>query len=107
MFCINVDCVGPSVNYPNALDAYGFEEDSGDALSPEQPASHESQAAAPSPGEPRALETPCPPPLPTITNNHTILQVGTREDLYPLKYPLEGQYICFIIPRVAKGGYIT
>uniref|UniRef100_A0A8C7UVC5 Myocardin related transcription factor Ba n=1 Tax=Oncorhynchus mykiss TaxID=8022 RepID=A0A8C7UVC5_ONCMY len=49
-------------------------EDSGDAPSPEQPASHESQAAAPSPGEPRALETPCPPPLPTITNNHTILQ---------------------------------
>ncbi|XP_029553764.1 myocardin-related transcription factor B isoform X1 [Salmo trutta] len=62
------------VNYPKALDAYGFDEDSGDALSPEQPASHESQAAAPSPGEPRALETPCPPPLPTITNNHTILQ---------------------------------
>ncbi|XP_020349576.1 myocardin-related transcription factor B-like [Oncorhynchus kisutch] len=62
------------VNYPKALDAYGFEEDSGDAPSPEQPASHESQAAAPSPGEPRALETPCPPPLPTITNNHTILQ---------------------------------
>uniref|UniRef100_A0A674D0J4 Myocardin related transcription factor B n=1 Tax=Salmo trutta TaxID=8032 RepID=A0A674D0J4_SALTR len=62
------------VNYPKALDAYGFEEDSGDALSPEQPASHESKASTPSPGEPRALEAPCPPPLPTITNNHTILQ---------------------------------
>ncbi|CAB1313081.1 unnamed protein product [Coregonus sp. 'balchen'] len=51
-------------------------EDSGDALSPEQPASHESQASAPSPspGEPRALDAPCPPPLPTTTNNHTILQ---------------------------------
>ncbi|XP_071264751.1 myocardin-related transcription factor B isoform X2 [Salvelinus alpinus] len=62
------------VNYPKALDTYGFEEDSGDALSPEQPASHESKASTPSPGEPRALEAPCPPPLPTITNNHTILQ---------------------------------
>ncbi|XP_024243725.2 myocardin-related transcription factor B [Oncorhynchus tshawytscha] len=62
------------VNYPKALDTYGFDEDSGDALSPEQPASHESKASTPSPGEPRALEAPCPPPLPTITNNHTILQ---------------------------------
>ncbi|XP_035657261.2 myocardin-related transcription factor B isoform X2 [Oncorhynchus keta] len=62
------------VNYPKALDTYGFDEDSGDALSPEQPASHESKASTPSPGEPRALEAPCPPPLPTLTNNHTILQ---------------------------------
>ncbi|XP_062331687.1 myocardin-related transcription factor B isoform X3 [Osmerus eperlanus] len=47
------------VDYP------GFDEDSGDALSPEQPASHESQTSAPSPGEARAPETPSPSPLPS------------------------------------------
>nr|XP_033819200.1 myocardin-related transcription factor B isoform X6 [Geotrypetes seraphini] len=39
------------VNYPQALDACSFDEDSSDALSPEQPASQESQSSAPSPGE--------------------------------------------------------
>ncbi|XP_010903615.2 myocardin-related transcription factor B isoform X1 [Esox lucius] len=63
------------VNYPKSMD-YGCEEDSGDALSPEQPASHESQASDPSPssGETRPPEPPCPPPLPTITNHQTVLQ---------------------------------
>ncbi|XP_040922870.1 myocardin-related transcription factor B isoform X2 [Toxotes jaculatrix] len=41
------------VNYPKVLD-----EDSCDALSPEQPGSQESQSSAPSPGESRAPETP-------------------------------------------------
>ncbi|XP_041714740.1 myocardin-related transcription factor B [Coregonus clupeaformis] len=72
------------VNYPKALDAYRFEEDSGEALSPEQPASHESQASAPSPGEPRALETPCPPPLPTITQPFPVVTQATADFLKAL-----------------------
>uniref|UniRef100_A0A3Q4HZ17 Myocardin related transcription factor B n=1 Tax=Neolamprologus brichardi TaxID=32507 RepID=A0A3Q4HZ17_NEOBR len=52
------------VNYPKVL-----EEDSNDALSPEQPASQESQSSAPSPVESRAPETPSPVALPS-----TILQ---------------------------------
>uniref|UniRef100_A0A667XL34 Myocardin related transcription factor B n=1 Tax=Myripristis murdjan TaxID=586833 RepID=A0A667XL34_9TELE len=57
------------VNYPKVLD-----EDSGDALSPEQPASQESQSSVPSPGENRAPETPSPvPALPLLPN--TALQV--------------------------------
>ncbi|XP_044033420.1 myocardin-related transcription factor B isoform X2 [Siniperca chuatsi] len=58
------------VNYHQVLD-----EDSSDALSPEQPASQESQSSVPSPVESKVPETPSPaqapppPPLPT-----TILQ---------------------------------
>nr|XP_033467139.1 myocardin-related transcription factor B isoform X1 [Epinephelus lanceolatus]XP_033467140.1 myocardin-related transcription factor B isoform X1 [Epinephelus lanceolatus] len=47
------------VNYPKVLD-----EDSSDALSPEQPASQESQSSVPSPGESRVPETPSPVPAP-------------------------------------------
>ncbi|KFQ86322.1 MKL/myocardin-like 2, partial [Phoenicopterus ruber ruber] len=49
-------------NYPQALDDYSFDEDSSDALSPDQPASQES----PSPGEPKASDSPSP-----ITPNAT------------------------------------
>uniref|UniRef100_A0A3P9KAU2 Myocardin related transcription factor Ba n=1 Tax=Oryzias latipes TaxID=8090 RepID=A0A3P9KAU2_ORYLA len=45
------------VNYPKVLD-----EDSNDPLSPEQPASQESQGSAPSPGESKMPETPSPGP---------------------------------------------
>ncbi|XP_051994651.1 myocardin-related transcription factor B isoform X2 [Xyrauchen texanus] len=41
------------VNYPRTLDIYNFEEDSSDALSPEQPASQESQGSVSSPIEAR------------------------------------------------------
>ncbi|XP_051569553.1 myocardin-related transcription factor B-like isoform X2 [Myxocyprinus asiaticus] len=41
------------VNYPKTLDVYNFDEDSSDALSPEQPASQESQGSASSPIEAR------------------------------------------------------
>lgn len=43
------------VNYPKVLD-----EDSSEALSPEQPASQESQSSVPSPGDCRMPETPSP-----------------------------------------------
>ncbi|XP_041829724.1 myocardin-related transcription factor B [Melanotaenia boesemani] len=47
------------VNYAKVLD-----EDSCEALSPEQPASQESQSSAPSPGENKMPETPSPGPAP-------------------------------------------
>ncbi|KFZ62005.1 MKL/myocardin-like 2, partial [Podiceps cristatus] len=53
-------------NYPQALDDYSFDEDSSDALSPDQPASQESQGSAASPGEPKASDSPSP-----ITPNAT------------------------------------
>ncbi|XP_039991178.1 myocardin-related transcription factor B isoform X2 [Xiphias gladius] len=56
------------VNYPKVLD-----EDSCDALSPEQPASQESQSSAPSPGESKPPETPSPAPAP-LPLSSTMLQ---------------------------------
>ncbi|XP_006865320.1 PREDICTED: MKL/myocardin-like protein 1 [Chrysochloris asiatica] len=51
------------VNYPKVADNSSFDEDSSDALSPEQPASHESQGSVPSPLEARVGE-----PLPSATS---------------------------------------
>ncbi|XP_075623936.1 myocardin-related transcription factor B isoform X9 [Balearica regulorum gibbericeps] len=53
-------------NYPQALDDYSFDEDSSDALSPDQPASQESQGSAASPGELKTSDSPSP-----ITPNAT------------------------------------
>ncbi|XP_043357998.1 myocardin-related transcription factor A isoform X7 [Dermochelys coriacea] len=50
------------VNYPKVADNSSFDEDSSDALSPEQPASHESQGSVPSPMDARIGE-----PLPSTT----------------------------------------
>ncbi|NXU74067.1 MKL1 protein, partial [Oreotrochilus melanogaster] len=50
------------VNYPKVADNSSFDEDSSDALSPEQPASHESQGSVPSPMDSRICE-----PLPSTT----------------------------------------
>ncbi|NWI99632.1 MKL2 protein, partial [Crypturellus undulatus] len=47
-------------NYPQALDDFSFDEDSSDALSPDQPASQESQGSTASPGEPKASDSPSP-----------------------------------------------
>ncbi|XP_019362971.1 PREDICTED: MKL/myocardin-like protein 2 isoform X2 [Gavialis gangeticus] len=47
-------------NYPQALEDYSFDEDSSDALSPDQPASQESQGSAASPGEPKPSDSPSP-----------------------------------------------
>ncbi|NXF84877.1 MKL1 protein, partial [Eubucco bourcierii] len=52
------------VNYPKVADNSSFDEDSSDALSPEQPASHESQGSVPSPMDSRICE---PPPSTTGT----------------------------------------
>lgn len=60
------------MNYPKVLD-----EDSSDALSPEQPASQESQSSVPSPLESKMPETPSPVPAPPALSN-TILQVRSK-----------------------------
>ncbi|NWS42075.1 MKL2 protein, partial [Probosciger aterrimus] len=52
--------IGGQENYPQALDDYSFDEDSSDALSPDQPASQESQGSAASPGEPKPSDSPSP-----------------------------------------------
>ncbi|KAM4882883.1 myocardin-related transcription factor A isoform 2-T2 [Thomomys bottae] len=51
------------VDYPKVADSSSFDEDSSDALSPEQPASQESQSSVPSPLEARVSE-----PLPSATS---------------------------------------
>ncbi|XP_054844773.1 myocardin-related transcription factor A isoform X2 [Eublepharis macularius] len=53
------------VNYPKVADNSSFDEDSSDALSPEQPASHESQGSVPSPMEARVGELL---PTPTVVS---------------------------------------
>ncbi|XP_078096998.1 myocardin-related transcription factor B isoform X2 [Mustelus asterias] len=45
------------VHYPKTLDTFSFDEDSSDALSPEQPGSQESQSSTPSPGEAKVTES--------------------------------------------------
>ncbi|XP_060696429.1 myocardin-related transcription factor B isoform X1 [Hemiscyllium ocellatum] len=45
------------VHYPKTLDTFSFDDDSSDALSPEQPGSQESQSSAPSPGETKVTES--------------------------------------------------
>ncbi|NWW73036.1 MKL2 protein, partial [Climacteris rufus] len=52
--------IGGQENYPHALDDFSFDEDSSDALSPDQPASQESQGSAASPGEPKTSDSPSP-----------------------------------------------
>ncbi|NWS10378.1 MKL1 protein, partial [Pachyramphus minor] len=60
------------VNYPKVADNSSFDEDSSDALSPEQPASHESQGSVPSPMDSRICE-----PLPGTTG--TSLAQGSSQ----------------------------
>uniref|UniRef100_UPI00398E5ED9 myocardin isoform X9 n=1 Tax=Pristiophorus japonicus TaxID=55135 RepID=UPI00398E5ED9 len=55
------------VNFPKAPDTFSFEEDSSnDALSPEQPRSHESQGSENSPSEPKFTESSSPLATTTI-----------------------------------------
>ncbi|NXN13382.1 MKL1 protein, partial [Indicator maculatus] len=60
------------VNYPKVADNSSFDEDSSDALSPEHPASHESQGSVPSPMDSRICE-----PLPGTTG--TSVAQGTSQ----------------------------
>ncbi|XP_053410548.1 myocardin-related transcription factor B isoform X2 [Nycticebus coucang] len=47
-------------DYPPSQGDFSFDEDSSDALSPDQPASQESQGSAASPSEPKVSEAPSP-----------------------------------------------
>ncbi|XP_048358445.1 myocardin-related transcription factor A isoform X2 [Sphaerodactylus townsendi] len=67
------------VNYPKVADSSSFDEDSSDALSPEQPASHESQGSVPSPMEARVGELL---PTPTVVSPPQVMsQLKTSADL--------------------------
>ncbi|NXP50773.1 MKL2 protein, partial [Heliornis fulica] len=69
-------------NYPQALDDYSFDEDSSDALSPDQPASQESQGSAASPGEPKPSDSPSPiTPSATTTTQYPPLTSPVPEFL--------------------------
>ncbi|XP_044289050.1 myocardin-related transcription factor B isoform X3 [Varanus komodoensis] len=70
-------------NYPQALDDFSFDEDSSDALSPDQPASQESQGSAASPGEPKAREAPSPVTLSSTSNQYPALPTSVPEFLKP------------------------
>uniref|UniRef100_A0A3P8RYK4 Phosphatase and actin regulator n=1 Tax=Amphiprion percula TaxID=161767 RepID=A0A3P8RYK4_AMPPE len=62
------------VNYPKVLD-----EDSSDALSPEQPASQESQSSVPSPGDNKMPEMPSPVMAPAIPTTDFMKVISTNE----------------------------
>ncbi|XP_018114971.1 myocardin-related transcription factor A isoform X4 [Xenopus laevis] len=64
------------VDYPEVVDNSSFDEDSSDALSPEQPASQESQGSIPSPIENRPSETT---QIPALSPSHAFscVQFGT------------------------------
>uniref|UniRef100_A0A096LVG2 Myocardin related transcription factor Ba n=1 Tax=Poecilia formosa TaxID=48698 RepID=A0A096LVG2_POEFO len=65
------------VNYPKVLEEDGCY----DAVSPEQPASQESQGSAPSPGESRVPETPPTGPAPAVLPAIAMLQQSQQKSL--------------------------
>ncbi|XP_053132080.1 myocardin-related transcription factor B isoform X2 [Hemicordylus capensis] len=69
-------------NYPEVLEGL-FDEDSSDALSPDQPASQESQGSAASPGEPKAREVPSPATPTSSTHQYPALPPSVPEFLKP------------------------
>ncbi|XP_015743245.1 MKL/myocardin-like protein 2 isoform X1 [Python bivittatus] len=77
-------------NYPQALDDFSFDEDSSDALSPDQPGSQESQGSTASPGEPKTREIPSPvTPASSTTQYPSIATPGTDF----LKPPVTDQHV--------------
>ncbi|XP_061455885.1 myocardin-related transcription factor B isoform X3 [Rhineura floridana] len=70
-------------NYPQGLDDFSFDEDSSDALSPDQPASQESQGSAASPGEPKTREAPSPVIPASSTNQYPTITSSVPEFLKP------------------------
>ncbi|XP_029432230.1 myocardin-related transcription factor B isoform X3 [Rhinatrema bivittatum] len=74
------------VNYPQTLDAYSFDEDSSDALSPEQPASQESQSSAPSPGEAKTSDS-SPSPVQNTVHQYQTAPSPVAEFLKPVPDP--------------------
>ncbi|MEE6497594.1 hypothetical protein FKM82_002781 [Ascaphus truei] len=89
-------------DYPEPLDTYSFDEDSSDALSPEQPASQESQGSASSPGELKTSDSspisnatiqsqPVSPPLPEFFKPAPAADIITRSPVSsPVSLPKPG-----------------
>lgn len=77
-------------NYPQALDDFSFDEDSSDALSPDQPASQESQGSAASPGEPKTREAPSP--ITPISSANQVWRQGSTHHC-PFERSLGGPYL--------------
>ncbi|KAM4650773.1 myocardin-related transcription factor A isoform 2-T3 [Discoglossus pictus] len=65
------------VDYPKLADSSSFDEDSSDALSPEQPASQESQGSVPSPSESRTGDM-TPTVLLSPNQGLTLVQLGAE-----------------------------
>ncbi|KAJ7305782.1 hypothetical protein JRQ81_010148 [Phrynocephalus forsythii] len=66
-------------NFPQALEELSFDEDSSDALSPDQPASQESQGSAASPGEPKTREASSPATPTSSTTQYSKLTSSAPE----------------------------
>lgn len=93
--CISVG----QVNYPKVADSSSFDEDSSDALSPEQPASHESQGSVPSPLEPRASD-----PLSSATSiSPTQVRLPLSFFLTPAK---AAQSLASVLGRMGSSCYV-
>ncbi|KAM9100475.1 myocardin-related transcription factor B isoform 3-T7 [Sarcophilus harrisii] len=75
-------------DYPQTQGDFSFDEDSSDALSPDQPASQESQGSAASPSEPKISESPSPITTNTPTQ-YTSLSTAVSEFL---KTPLAADH---------------
>uniref|UniRef100_A0A670YBQ7 Myocardin related transcription factor B n=1 Tax=Pseudonaja textilis TaxID=8673 RepID=A0A670YBQ7_PSETE len=75
-------------NYPQTLDEFSFDEDSSDALSPDQPGSQESQGSTASPGEPKTKEIPSP-----VTPASSATQVPSIPGTDFLKPPVTDQHV--------------
>ncbi|XP_046709872.1 myocardin-related transcription factor B isoform X1 [Silurus meridionalis] len=69
---VKVAIIDGQMHYPKTQE---FDEDSGDAFSPEQPGSQESHGSIPSPGESKAMETSSPLPNNLIQHCSPITQI--------------------------------
>ncbi|XP_026538247.1 MKL/myocardin-like protein 2 isoform X4 [Notechis scutatus] len=77
-------------NYPQTLDEFSFDEDSSDALSPDQPGSQESQGSTASPGEPKTKEIPSPVTPASSATQYPPLAIPGTDFLKP---PVTDQHV--------------
>ncbi|XP_046943117.1 myocardin-related transcription factor B isoform X4 [Lynx rufus] len=68
-------------DYPQTQGDFSFDEDSSDALSPDQPASQDSQGSAASPTEPKVSESPSPATTSTPAQQFTSVSPAVPEFL--------------------------
>ncbi|XP_032087116.1 myocardin-related transcription factor B isoform X2 [Thamnophis elegans] len=77
-------------NYPQTLDEFSFDEDSSDALSPDQPGSQESQGSTASPGEAKTKEIPSPVTPASSATQYPPLAIPGADFLKP---PVTDQHV--------------